>query len=72
MPVTSVVAVFPLLAMLLLGGGVGLPLGLPPLAEDPLLARIAPEECLVYTSWSGTCYAGPQEQEPDRTVAGRA
>jgi hypothetical protein len=32
----------------------GLPLGLPPLPEDPLLARIAPEECLLYTRLSGS------------------
>ncbi len=51
--VVPVSAVFPLLTMLLMGGGVGLPLGVPPLPEDPMLARIAPEECLAYTSWAG-------------------
>jgi hypothetical protein len=33
-------------------GGFGLPLGVPP-EEDPLLAKIAPEKCLAYLSWSG-------------------
>ena len=66
------VAMFPFLAMLLMGGGVGLPLGVPPLPEDPVLARIAPEECLAYTSWAGIGHSGRQEQEPDRTVPGRA
>ena len=49
----SVGIVSPFFIMLLLGGGAGLPVGLPPLPEDPLLARIAPAECLYYTCWSG-------------------
>ncbi len=53
----SMLAVFPLWISLLMGGGAGLPLSLPPLPEDPVLARIAPAECLVYTSWSGTALA---------------
>ena len=47
--VSSVGIMSPFLIMLLLGGGAGLPAGLPPLPEDPVLARIAPAECLVYT-----------------------
>jgi hypothetical protein len=39
--------------MLGLGGGFGIPLGVPPLAEDPVMARIAPEECLAYVSSAG-------------------
>jgi hypothetical protein len=42
-----------LLLMLIGGGGVGFPLGVPPLPEDPALARIAPEQCLLYFSSSG-------------------
>ncbi len=42
-----------LFLMLGSGGGVGLPLGVPPLPEDPLLAKIAPEECLLYMSSAG-------------------
>ena len=61
----SVVGVFPILIMLLMGGGAGLPLGLPPLPEDPLLARVAPAECLVYTSWSGT--ATPSDKSKNQT-----
>ena len=61
----SVVGVFPFLIMLLMGGGAGLPLGLPPLPEDPVLARVAPEECLVYTSWSGT--ATPSAKSKNQT-----
>ena len=36
----------------------GLPLGLPPAAEDPVMARIAPADCAFYMSWAGT--AAPQ------------
>ena len=39
--------------MLLLLGGPGFPVGVPPLPEDPLIAKVAPEECLLYFSWAG-------------------
>jgi hypothetical protein len=35
-------------------GGVGLPLGVPPGPEDPIMGRIAPEQCMFYLSWAGT------------------
>ncbi|MBN1589356.1 MAG: hypothetical protein JW888_07570 [Pirellulales bacterium] len=39
--------------VLLLGlGGGGLPLGVPPAPEDPMMARVAPEQCVFYTTWS--------------------
>jgi hypothetical protein len=41
------------LIMLGAGGGVGVPLGVPPLPEDPLLAKVAPGECLFYFSSAG-------------------
>ena len=52
------------LAMLvaLSGGHVGLPLGMPPLAEDPVLANVAPERCLVYYSWSGVTDPDPKSK----------
>ena len=34
------------LPLLGLSGGGGLPLGLPPAAEDPVVANVAPEDCL--------------------------
>lgn len=43
-----------ILLLVLLGGGFGLPSGVPPTAEDPLTQKIAPAECLFYTSWAGT------------------
>jgi len=46
--------------ILLFGGGIGVPLGIPPGDEDPLMAKVAPEECLYYTSW-----AGMAEPDPD-------
>jgi hypothetical protein len=42
----------------LFSGGLGLPLGVPPV-EDPLMAKVAPEECLAYVSWSGMGVADP-------------
>ncbi len=60
----GLVGIVPLLT-LLMGGGAGLPLSMPPLAEDPLLAKIAPEECLVYTTWSGM--AAPNAESTNQT-----
>ncbi len=34
--------------------GGGLPFGLPPAEEDPLMSAVAPDHCLAYISWSGT------------------
>lgn len=46
-------------------GGAGLPLGVPPGPEDPLLAKVAPEECLFYMSTSGV--AEPDPESSNRT-----
>ena len=53
------------LMALMLGGGVGLPLGVPPLPEDPRLANVAPEECLAYFASGGM--AKPQASSPNQT-----
>jgi len=49
-----------LMILLGFGGGMGFPLGIPPGPEDPLLTRVAPEECLYYTSWAGMAEPDPQ------------
>jgi hypothetical protein len=49
-----------LLVLLGLGSGIGLPLGIPPQKEDPLLARVGPEECLFYLSSAGMAEADPK------------
>jgi hypothetical protein len=48
------------LMMLASGGGVGLPLGIPPLPEDAVLAKVAPEECLLYFSSAGMAKPDPK------------
>ena len=62
MAVSSHLPFFPLL---LLFGGFSLPLGLPPLPEDPVISRVAPEECLAYISWAGT--ATPDAKSTNHT-----
>lgn len=42
-----------------LGGGAGIPLGVPPAAEETVLAKVAPDECLFYTTWSGIAQPDP-------------
>lgn len=46
----------------LAGGATGLPLGIPPAPEDPLMAKVAPEKCLFYTTWSGVAQPDPDSQ----------
>lgn len=46
-------------AWLFVIGGVGVPVGVPPLPEDPATTNIAPEKCLVYVSSAGTAVADP-------------
>ena len=53
---TSSIAVFLLSATT---GGVGLPFGVPPTPEDPVLARALPEQCLFCLSWAGTASPNP-------------
>ncbi len=59
-PVVS--GVFLVLSMFFSGGGVGLPLGIPPAPEDPAMARVAPRECLFYATWSGLSVPDPQSR----------
>lgn len=47
------------LFLLLFGGGLGLPVGMPPLPPDPVMQSAAPEECLYYMAWNGTAEPDP-------------
>ena len=49
----------PWIFFLTLGSGMGIPLGIPPAPDDPVMARFAPEECVFYTTWSATAPANP-------------
>ena len=51
-----------LIMLIGLGGGSGLPLGVPPEPEKPLMAAVAPEECLFYTTWSAMAQPDPASQ----------
>ncbi len=48
-----------LIVLLIATGGTGVPLGIPPGEEDPLLAKVAPEECTFYLSWAGIADPDP-------------
>ena len=58
-------SVMGILMVFLLGTGSGLPLGLPPGPEDPVMSRVAPQQCLAYLSWSGV--AAPDPKSPNQT-----
>jgi hypothetical protein len=53
--------------LLLGGGGLPIPLSLPPLPEDPVMASVAPEDCLWYLTWSGS--AKPDASSKNQTEA---
>ena len=38
---------------LIFGSGIGLPMGMPPGPEDPMMFRVAPENCIFYATWTG-------------------
>ncbi|MEI8373244.1 MAG: hypothetical protein WCJ35_10480 [Planctomycetota bacterium] len=49
----------PWIFFLTLGSGMGIPLGIPPAPDDPVMVRFAPEECVFYTTWSASAVANP-------------
>jgi hypothetical protein len=49
----------PWIFFLTLGSGMGIPLGIPPAPDDPVMARIAPRDCVFYTTWSASAPANP-------------
>ena len=58
------------LIILLMGGGLGLPVGIPPADEDPRMAQIAPEKCLYYATWAAMARPDPaSENHTERLVA---
>jgi len=49
----------------LAGTGLGLPVGIPPAPEDPVMSAVAPPQCLAYVTWAGT--AAPDAKSANRT-----
>ena len=56
----AVAGVGRLLLLLGLSSGIGLPLGMPPLPEDPVWPRSRPEQCLFYAGWAGMAAPDPK------------
>jgi len=57
--------------LLLLGGlgGVGLPQGIPPAPENPLMLNVAPEDCLFYSSWAAVAPIDPDGNATEQWMA---
>ena len=55
--------------VLLLCGGMGLPMGMPPGPEDPMMSKLAPEECLMYASWSGVAKVDPDANPTEKWMS---
>src|SRR5215207_5485676 len=49
-----------LMVLLMFLGGFGLPLGVPPEPENPAMAHVAPEKCVLYASWAAMAAADPK------------
>ncbi len=65
----NTVARLPLTIWMLLGG-MPPPLSLPPLPEDPVMAQVAPAECLWYMSWAGSAEAsGTSKNQTEQLLA---
>lgn len=55
-----------LVFLLLLGGQTGIPLGMPPGPEDPLMYQVAPEDYLIFTSWASSVKPDPAANPTER------
>lgn len=55
-----------------LGGGGGIPLGVPPAPEDPVMFQFAPDDCLYYATWAGIAAPSAEsENSTERMIAGK-
>ena len=54
-----------MLFIILLGSGIGIPLGVPSQPPDPMMAKIAPEQVLYYTTWAAM--ADPDASSANQT-----
>ena len=51
-------------------GPLGLPFGIPPAADDPVIAHVAPPQCLFYVDWAGTAAPRPgSSSETEKLLA---
>jgi hypothetical protein len=54
----------------MLFGGMGVPLGMPPQPHDPFMDGVAPERCIVYSSWAGLAVpSADSENESEQLLA---
>lgn len=54
----------------MLMGGMGVPLGTPPQPHDPFMDGVAPEQCILYSSWAGMAVpSSDSDNETERLLA---
>ena len=51
-----------LAVLLMFFGGAGIPLGVPPEKENPVMTYVAPDDCLLYASWAGMAAPDPKSK----------
>jgi hypothetical protein len=70
MAVVGVSASEILIVLALLFGGTGIPLGMPPQPHDPFMDGVAPQQCIVYSSWNGLAVPlADADNETERMLA---
>ncbi|HEX3998692.1 MAG TPA: hypothetical protein VHX65_09105 [Pirellulales bacterium] len=65
----AVATPFSWLLVMLLGGGAGVPLAVPPLPEDPVMAHVAPADCVWYFTASGVAEPDPKSRNQTEQLA---
>lgn len=57
-------------ALLLLGGSMGIPMGVPPGESDPVMYQVAPEkDCVLYASWVGVGKVDPNANQTEKWIS---
>ncbi len=49
-----------IILLMIFGGSLGLPVGMPPGPEDPMMFKVAPENCVCYATWTGMAKLDPK------------
>ena len=55
--------------IIVLSGNFGIPVGVPPGPEDPVISNVAPSECLFYAGWSGTAKVDPDANRTEKWLS---
>ncbi len=58
-----------LVILLAVSGGLGMPVGVPPAPEDPIMSRVIPDDVLLVASWAGVAALDPDADPTQHWMA---